>query len=71
MQATEVLLGAMIQHGHTPRIIHLGGGYIQAECVKCGLDGGVHADAAGEYVEDSAQGSAFAVECPEQGSRPG
>jgi ribosomal protein L14 len=36
MQATAALLGAMIQHGHTPRIIHQAEGtYIQAECTAC------------------------------------
>jgi hypothetical protein len=60
----------MIQHGHTPRIIHQAEGtYIQAECTACGLGAGVEADAAGEYVENSAQGSAFARECPKQRHR--
>jgi hypothetical protein len=33
------------------------------------IGAGVEADAAGEYVENSAQGSAFARECPKQRHR--
>jgi hypothetical protein len=63
-QGDAVLLSAMTERGHTPQIPRRTGSAIRTECTQCGLSGVVHVDAAGEYVENSAQGEAFAVECP-------
>jgi hypothetical protein len=68
--AVDILLGAMMQHGHIPRITHQTEGYIRADCQRCGCSGSVSADSAGEYIEDSARGTGFAVECPERGQPP-
>jgi hypothetical protein len=69
-QADAVLLSAMTERGHTPRIPRRTGSAIRTECARCGLAGVVLANAAGEYVEDSALGEGFAVECPKQSRRP-